>query len=69
MGDEAVGFETTVDFTRNDLTLSLYLDIIRVRVGRAVIGFKFCNFDERIPNGPAIVQAVVARVTEAEASA
>jgi hypothetical protein len=69
VGDEAVGFETQLSFSRNNLSFTLYLDIIRVRVGRSVVGFKFSNFDARMPNGPDIVRAVVARVAQAEATA
>jgi hypothetical protein len=69
VGDEAVGYEIVLPFTTSGLTSTLYLDIIAVRVGRVFLGFNFSNIDARIPDGPAIVQAVVARVTEAQASA
>lgn len=69
VGEEAVGYEIVVPFTVSGLSSTLYLDIIAVRIGRVFLGFNFSNLDARIPDGPAIVQTVVARVTEAEASA
>jgi hypothetical protein len=68
VGDEAVGFETKLSFSRSGLTFTLYLDIIRARVGRAVQGFKFSNLDARFATGPEIVRAVVARVAATEAA-
>lgn len=68
-GDASVGYEIAVPFSDGGQASTLYLDIIAVRIGRAFVGFNFSNFDERIPNGPAIAQAVVIRVAEAQASA
>ncbi len=67
VGDDAIGVEITVPFTSGDQTASLYLDFIFVRVGRAVVGFRFSNGDARLPEGPGIVQMVVQRVASAEA--
>ena len=67
VGDDAIGDEITVPFTSGDQTASLYLDFIFVRVGRAVVGFRFSNGDARLPEGPGIVQMVVQRVASADA--
>jgi hypothetical protein len=69
VGDDSVGYEEILTSSENDQLPSLYVDLVLVRVGRAVVGFSFSNPGERIPDGPAIVQTVVARVAEAQASA
>jgi hypothetical protein len=69
VGDDAVGYEIALDLTANGQTGTLYIDLIAVRVGRTFLGFNFSNLFERIPDGPAIVQAVVGRVAEAQATA
>jgi hypothetical protein len=66
VGDEALGYEIAATFTQNGGNATLYIDFIVVRVGRAVLGFGFTNVDARIPEGPAIVTAVVQRVAAAE---
>jgi hypothetical protein len=67
VGDDAVGYEIQVPFTSGTESASLYLDFVVVRVGRAVIGFRFSNGDARLPEAPGIVQSVVQRVAGAEA--
>lgn len=67
VGDEATGYEIAATFTQNGGTATLYIDFVVVRVGRAVTGFGFTNVDARIPQGPDIVNAVVQRVSAAEA--
>jgi hypothetical protein len=67
VGDEATGYEITATFTQDGGNATLYIDFVVVRVGRAVIGFGFTNVDARIPQGPDIVNAVVQRVSAAEA--
>jgi hypothetical protein len=67
VGDEAVGYEIVVSFTERGDSVTLYLDIIAVRVGRAVLGFNFSNLGDRISQGPEIVNAVVERVAAAQA--
>ena len=67
VGDAAVGDQITIPFTSGKQTASLDLDFVIVRVGRAVIGFRFSNVDARFPEGPGIVQMVVQRVASAEA--
>jgi len=69
VGDEAVGHELTIQLPVRGQLTPAYIDFIGVRVGRAFIGFNFTNLGERIPEGPGVVQAVVARVSEAQASA
>ena len=69
VGDEAVGYEITVPYSAGNQSATLYVDLIAVRVGRAFIGFNFSNLGETISGGPSIVQSVVARVAEAQASA
>jgi hypothetical protein len=67
VGDEAIGYEIAATFTQDGGSATLYIDFIVVRMGRAVLGFEFTNVDARIPEGPAIVTAVVQRVAAAEA--
>lgn len=67
VGDDAVGYEILVPFTSGTQSASLYLDFEVVRVGRAVIGFRFSNGDARLPEAPGIVQSVVQRVAAVEA--
>ena len=69
VGDEAVGYEITVPYTVSGQSTTLYVDFVVVRQGRVVLGFGFSNRDERIPEGPPIVQAVVGRVADAQSSA
>lgn len=69
VGDEAVGYEITVPFSVSGQTATLFIDLIAVRVGRAVVGFNFSNVGETISGGPSIVQGVVARVAAAQGSA
>ena len=67
VGDEATGYEIAATFTQDGGAATLYIDLVLVRVGRAVMGFTFTNVDARIPQGPEIVYAVVQRVSAAEA--
>ena len=67
VGDEATGYEIAATFTQDGGTATLYIDFVVVRVGRAVMGFGFTNVDARIQQGPEIVNAVVQRVSTAEA--
>jgi hypothetical protein len=67
VGDEAVGYEIVVTFSQSGQSFTLYLDIVAVRVGRAVLGFNFSNIGSRITQGPDIVNAVIERVAAAEA--
>jgi hypothetical protein len=69
VGDGAVGYEITLPLSVAGQSATLYIDLIGVRIGRAFVGFNFSNLDARIPDGPSIVQAVVARVADAQASA
>jgi hypothetical protein len=68
VGDDAVGYEITIPFRASGETATLYFDLVAVRVGRAFLGFNFADLSERLPDAPAIVQAVVARVSETEGS-
>jgi hypothetical protein len=67
VGDEAVGYEIAATFTQDVGAATLYIDLVLVRVDRAVMGFTFTNVDARIPQGPDIVNAVVQRVSASEA--
>ncbi len=67
VGDEASGYEIAATFTQDVGMATLYIDFVVVRVGRAAMGFGFTNVDARIPQGPDIVNAVVQRVSAAEA--
>jgi hypothetical protein len=64
VGDQSVGYEASITVTsQNGQPLHVIGDIIGVRVGRAFVGFDFSNNDVRLPQGVAMVQAVIARLT------
>jgi hypothetical protein len=64
VGDQAVGYEASVTGTdQNGKAVHVIDDLVNVRVGRALVSFNFGNNDVRIPQGVAIVQAVVSRLT------
>jgi hypothetical protein len=64
IGDEAAGFEATITGTdQNGQPVHVIADVIGVRVGRGFVGFNFLNNNVVIPQGPAIVNAAVARLT------
>jgi hypothetical protein len=64
VGDEAIGYEASVTGTdQNGKAVHVIDDLVGVRVGRAFLGFNFGNSDVRLPQGVAIVQAVVSRLT------
>jgi hypothetical protein len=67
VGDEAVGYELAATYSQDVGAATLYIDFVFVRVGRAVVAFSFSNVGARIPQGPEIVNAVVQRVSAAEA--
>jgi hypothetical protein len=67
VGDEALGYEIAASYTQEGGAATLYVDFVVVRVGRAALGFVFANVGERISQGPDIVNAVVQRVSAAEA--
>jgi hypothetical protein len=67
VGDEAFGSEVAATYTQDGGTATLYIDYVFVRVGRAALTFVFANVGSRIPQGPDIVNAVVQRVSAAEA--
>jgi hypothetical protein len=67
VGDEAIGYEIAATFTQEGGAATLYIDYVVVRVGGAALIFGFTNIDARIPQGPEIVNAVVQRVSAAEA--
>jgi hypothetical protein len=69
VGDRALGYETTIPFSVAGQSVTIYLDTIAVRVGRAFVGFNFSNLDGPISDGPAIVRAVLGRVAAAQGSA
>jgi hypothetical protein len=68
VGDDAVGYEISVDLSAAGETATLYFDVVAVRVGRTFVGFTFSNLFERLADGPAVVLSVLARVGEAQAS-
>ena len=64
VGDEAVGYEASVTGTdQSGKAVHVVDDLVDVRVGRAVMTFNFGNRDVRLPQGVAIVQAVISRLT------
>jgi hypothetical protein len=69
IGDEAVGYEITSNVAAGDQRATVIVDFIGVRVGRAFVGFAFSNINGPLAEARPIVQAVVARVADAQASA
>jgi hypothetical protein len=67
VGDEALGYEIAATYTQEGGAATLYIDYVVVRAGRAAMLFVFTNVNARIPQGPDIVNAVVQRVSAAEA--
>jgi len=66
IGDEAAGFEATITGSdQNGQPVHVIADVIGVRVGRGFVGFNFLNNNVVIPQGPAIVNAAVGRLTTA----
>jgi hypothetical protein len=64
VGDQAVGDQASVTGTdQNGRAVHVIDDLVGVRVGRAIVVFNFGNNDVRLPQGVAIVQAVVSRLT------
>jgi hypothetical protein len=64
VGNQAIGYEASVTGTdQNGKAVHVIDDLVGVRVGRAFVGFNFGNNDVRLPQGVAIVQAVVSRLT------
>jgi hypothetical protein len=64
VGDEAVGYEASITGTdQNGKPVHAIADVIGVRVGRAFLGFDFLNNAVRLPQGVAIMQAAVSRLT------
>ncbi len=63
LGDSRVGDEIVVQgAASNGQPVSLYADVVFVRVGRAVVGFDFLNLNARLPPGPGVVGTVVNRL-------
>jgi hypothetical protein len=66
VGDDQAGYEVTLHATdQSGAQVTAILDIVGVRVGRAVIGFDFSNQDTRLPQAQAITNAVINRVANA----
>ena len=66
VGDQAVGYEATITGSdQNGQPVHVIADVIGVRVGRGFVGFNFLNNNVVIPQGVAIVNAAVARLTSA----
>ena len=64
VGDHAFGYQASETGTdQNGKAVHVVADLVDVRVGRAVVTFMFGNSDVRIPQGVAIVQSVVTRLT------
>jgi hypothetical protein len=62
VGDANAGFEATIAATGSGQSLKLVGEFIAVRVGRAYVAFNFLNSNERLPQGPAIVNGIVNRL-------
>jgi hypothetical protein len=66
VGDQAVGLEASITGTdQSGQPVHVIADVIGVRVGRGFAGFNFLNNRVVIPQGVAIVNAAVARLTSA----
>jgi hypothetical protein len=64
VGDQAVGYEANITGAdQNGQPVHVIADVIDVRVGRGFVGFNFLNNKVVIPQGVAIVNAAVARLT------
>jgi hypothetical protein len=61
VGDQSTGYESVVTVPGQG---TLIVDEVGVRVGRAFVGFTFANPTATIPEGPAIVNAVVNRLSQ-----
>jgi hypothetical protein len=60
VGDDSTGYEMVA--ADQDQTMTLYTDVVAVRVGRAVLVFKFETFDEAFAQRRNVVHAVATRV-------
>jgi hypothetical protein len=64
LGDGRAGYEIVVQGPdASGQTVSLFADVVFVRVGRAIAGFDFVNPSQRLPQAPGVVTAVVNRLT------
>ena len=64
VGDQSTGYESVVTVPGQG---TLVVDELGVRVGRAFVGFTFTNPTTTIPEGPAVVHAVINRLSQAGA--
>jgi hypothetical protein len=65
-GNDSLGYEVTLHATdQSGAPVTAVLDLVAVRVGRAFVNFDFGNQDVRLPQAPAIVNAVVNRLANA----
>jgi hypothetical protein len=63
LGDGRVGYEVVVQGPdASGQQISLFADVVFVRVGRAIAGFDFVNLNQRLPQAPGVVTAVVGRL-------
>ncbi|HEV2311144.1 MAG TPA: hypothetical protein VGU73_11540 [Acidimicrobiia bacterium] len=63
VGDQSLGVEADITLPQG----TEVVDEVGVRVGRAFVGFAFTNPNNTIPEGPAVVNAVVNRLSQAGA--
>jgi hypothetical protein len=61
-----VGYSVFVTVPNNGEEVTLVSDVVLVRVGRAITTFSGENVDEPIPEGPEILDTVIARLREAD---
>lgn len=63
LGDDEVGYSVTLTIAAPGApSETLYDDVIAVRVGRAVLDFRFLNLESELPVGPPIVRQATSRV-------
>lgn len=67
VGDANVGYEAAAKLSAQGTSVTVIVDIVAVRVGRAFLGFHFSSPGKQIAQGPDIVNTVANRVRSAGA--
>ena len=69
LGDANAGYEGTIEGAgQQGQRVALVADLVTVQVGRAAATFEFLNANQPIPEGPGIVDTVVARLEAARSA-
>lgn len=64
-GTDGVGYSALLTFDNEGVPFTLAVDVVVVRVGRAIVTFAAENADEPLPIGPDLLRAVTDRLEEA----